>query len=240
MQLKVRTDSYCQPTNKNNDKNKSSPANRSTDFSYEDNDMVLIPAGYYLRGSAADDPDRDPYEPVFERVYVPAFYIDKYEYPGKTGVRAMDNVSWYEAKALCEKAGKRLCTGGEWEKACKGPSFSKYPYGNTYISGKCNDNARSRHPVIVGPITGSYKDCISGYGVHDMSGGVAEWTSEIKSASFNKGFPIARGGDMFALPDESRCANRDHFHYTMNYESLDTRSIGDGFRCCKNADDTNK
>ncbi len=201
-----------------------------------DGGMILIPEGVYLRGSRGTDGDRDRYEAEFERINIPAFLIDRFEYPNREGVEALDMVSWYEAAALCEKEGKRLCTGDEWEKACKGPDMFKYPYGNEYIPGRCNDDAWNRHPVKVGAVAGAYPDCVSGYGVFDMSGGLAEWTSEIKSTAFNKGLPIARGGGMYAGPAETRCANRDHFHYTMDYESLDTRSIGDGFRCCKDVE----
>ena len=201
-----------------------------------DGGMLLVPEGVYLRGSRITDADRDPYEAEFERVHVSAFHIDRFEYPNREGAEALDMVSWYEAASLCKKQGKRLCTGDEWEKACKGPDMLKYPYGNVYIPGRCNENALGRHPVIVGAVAGAFPGCVSGYGVADMNGSVAEWTSEIKSAAFNRGFPIARGGDMYSAPSESRCANRDHFHYTMNYESLDTRSIGDGFRCCKDAE----
>src|ERR1043166_7618279 len=39
--------------------------------------MVLVPAGKFLMGS--DDPDAEPDEHPLRKIFVPAFYIDKFE-----------------------------------------------------------------------------------------------------------------------------------------------------------------
>ncbi|MEM6733833.1 MAG: SUMF1/EgtB/PvdO family nonheme iron enzyme, partial [Myxococcota bacterium] len=47
-------------------------------------------------------------------------------------------VSWYQAKAACENAGKRLCTVEEWERACRGANLFVYPYGDSIDDHACN------------------------------------------------------------------------------------------------------
>ncbi len=46
-------------------------------------------------------------------------------------------VSWYEAKSLCERSGKRLCTEEEWTFACEGEEATPYPYGYVRSDTKC-------------------------------------------------------------------------------------------------------
>ena len=48
------------------------------------------------------------------------FCIDKYEYPNKAGEMPGVMKTWYEAKATCEKSGKRLCGDTEWTVAGEG------------------------------------------------------------------------------------------------------------------------
>jgi len=76
----------------------------------------------------------------------------------------------------------------EWEKSCKGPGGAKWPYGNGFDANTCNTeddigDSRSLSPA------GRFAKCRSGSGVADLSGNVAEWTSErmIKGGSFASG-----------------------------------------------------
>ncbi len=138
------------------------------------------------------------------------FCIDLYEYPGgKTIPRT--NIRFEEAGRLCSLRGERLCTEGEWERACRGKGGASYPYGATYDVSRCNTRGGEIEPA------GNFKDCRSGSGAYDMSGNVAEWVSA-------KGQPAQKGGSAQQGNPLARCS------YTV-------RGGGDGalftgFRCC--------
>jgi len=117
------------------------------------------------------------------------------------------------ARRVCENAGKRLCTPGEWTTACKGQNASKFPYGSSYQDGVCNV-FRASHPAVIlysdasknhldprlnlttdeaGPLlrkTGATPACRSDWGadaIYDMVGNLDEWVDEPHGA-FQGGF----------------------------------------------------
>ncbi len=187
-------------------------------------DMAYIPSGSFIMGSSPSDPLRDFSEKPDVRTYVRSFCIDKYEYPDQEGVIPQTNVSFYKAERLCRAEGKQLCSEDEWEKACKGPSSLKYPYGNVWNSAKCDTQNKDGTNRSIVP-SGTYRACVSGYGVYDMSGNVMEWTDNIFSPQDTTD-KVVKGGS-FTKPDwATRCAYR--------YNMLPTSTSNEvGFRCCK-------
>jgi len=163
--------------------------------------MVLVPAGPFLMGSDADDPDEAPQH----QVDLPAFEIDLFEVTnaqfaafvevtgyqtdaekgGEAGwhgfyAEGKDNhpvvkVSWNDAVAYCQWLGKRLPTEAEWEKAARGTDGRVYPWGNEWDASRLNSyqsGYRGTTPV------GSFAGGVSPYGVFDMAGNVWEWTAD--------------------------------------------------------------
>ena len=234
-------------------------------------DMILIPAGEFQMGSDTGERDEKP----VRTVYLDAFYIDKHEvtvgeykrFVEVTGHRPLPEsvgrtsptdehpvveVSWYDAMAYAKWADKRLPTEAEWEKAARGGLIAQaYPWGDAIDANSANYNKNTksgRHDERTTPV-GTYP--ANGYGLHDMSGNVAEWCLDtyhrkfyahaprnnpiagaenvqqaITNASANKKKRVARGGSWSFNAKSVRVANR-----LAEKPSLLSSDVG--FRCAK-------
>jgi hypothetical protein len=139
------------------------------------------------------------------------FCIDRYEYPNKKGEVPMSNITWYTAKKICEKAGKKLCADWEWEDACAGLNKWDYAYHNVYDEAKCNE-----HGTEVAK-SGDFPECqTKNYMLWDMVGNLQEWTA---------GGGVGAAGGTFKDKKSARCSKWDALSLTQKNEKT-------GFRCC--------
>jgi len=221
--------------------------------------MVFVPAGEFLMGS--DDADAEPDEQPLRRVFVPAFYIDKIEvtnrrykelmadhrYPPGEDDLPVTHVLKRDAEAFCRRAGRRLPTGAEWEKAARGTDGRIYPWGNEFMAGHANINRRmapgsTNSSLCDSPLAasrgkmrgGSFPKGRSPYGCEDMAGNVWEWVSDVwvdrdflgRPGSAARG--ILRGGAYSYSPKQARVSYQ-------GFEALETTCHDVGFRCAMDA-----
>jgi formylglycine-generating enzyme required for sulfatase activity len=166
-------------------------------------------------------------------------YANDTYFPGPT---LPVQVNWCAAWSYCAWAGKRLCgkIGGgatpiedighaavsQWYRACATKEELKYPYGNTFEAGVCNDGTRTPKGLSA---PGVYGGCVGGYpGIHDMSGNSGEWEDAVCENNVDGGADTDtctfRGGtwDDDNQTDHLSCDARGYFG----------RSDKIGFRCC--------
>ena len=166
------------------------------------------------------------------------FCMDRFEYPNLAGENPLVMKNWYEARALCTSAGKRLCNESEWTLACEGPERLAYPYGLVRDATACNIDKAPINPheadlrrvdkrdaeakrLWQGEPSGARDRCISGFGVQDMTGNVDEWVVNEKGKPHNSAL---KGGYWSWVRGRCRPITDGH--------AEDFRYYQIGFRCC--------
>lgn len=212
------------------------------------------------RRDASEKPQRTP-APAVERVvasgspqqvavdYGQPYWIDSFEASVDAGGKALSqhgvlpaSASWFEAKAACEAAGKRMCSTYEWVSACQDAaavdddssgSFAddyiegnQFPYADYYQPRWCRDTETDKRDAEGKVIkegrpgeTGANPRCVTGSGVFDLGGNVMEWVG------LDEDEAVLLGGD-FRSKDKTGCF-RPNPTWGPGH-----KNIRMGFRCC--------
>ena len=224
--------------------------------------MVYVPGGEFTMGRN----DGDDYERPAHKVVVNPFFMDTYEvtnqeyasfvfakhakppsswteagmYPSRLARYPVTGVTWNEAKAYAEYAGKRLPTEDEWEFAARGTDGRRYPWGNTWTDGSANVGAAGSVTPGNGYAgmenVGTYKNTPSPYGIYDLTGNAWEWTaSTLKAypggtlpAEANTNDKVIRGGSWASSPLQATTTFRRGWGAASEKDYSYT-----GFRCAK-------
>jgi len=260
-----------------NDKSQTTKLPISQQASQIPKDMVLIPAGDFIMGS--DDIDASGKseefgfnEPWFlnehpqRKVYLDAFYIDKYEATNgdyKTFLQAtgrysekevsdiikkfglgnekdpLRNVTWHDANSFCKAIGKRLPTEAEWEKAARGEKGLEFPWSNEWNPDYLNAGGEE---IDVMPV-GSYEKGKSPYGVYDMAGNVMEWVEDWYEAYPGAKYISPRYGKKRKVVRGGGWGGIGHyviphfFRMAYRYNYPADKAFNDiGFRCARDVD----
>ena len=229
--------------------------------------MAAIPAGefwmgrtFHLNVEQATIFERDRRDDMpAHKVYVDAFYMDKYEVTneeyvkfaeaaGKTKLwywpggkpakgeerQPVHDVTWEDANAYCKSADKRLPTEAEWERAARGGlDRQRFPWGNEQ-GGK---RAHVGYPWGAAAV-GSFPP--NAYGLYDMAGNVWEWTNDWYERDYYTVTPYQNPQGVPAglykvirgggWTDGGGQVIMNHFR---NYADPETRTPIIGFRCAK-------
>jgi serine/threonine-protein kinase len=157
--------------------------------------MLSIPGGTFQMGRDGGD----EYESPAHRVTVGPFYLDAHEvtneqyakfvaatgqppppvwvngaYDASAARLPVTGVTWLDAHAYAQWAGKRLPTEEEWEFAARGTDGRLYPWGNTWQPNAANAASDTAEKMVA---VGSYPNGASPFGALDMVGNAWEWTS---------------------------------------------------------------
>jgi iron(II)-dependent oxidoreductase len=128
------------------------------------------------------------YKPDDTTNYLRHWHGDKYT--RGTEKNPVVYISYEDAVAYADWAGKRLPTELEWQYAAQGTDGRTWPWGNDFIEGLCNDGTMGIMPVDAWP------DGCNQSGICDITGNVWQLTNDLYSNGSNR-FVIIRGGSYY-------------------------------------------
>ena len=156
----------------------------------------------------------------------------------RPGVLPWTGITYPEAEAACQAAGKRLCTEAEWQRACATAAAPACNWSfatacTTASTATCNTQEYDGDAGTAGDqdralATGSLPACYARWSdtarIYDLSGNVKEWTKR-RAAGQN---PV-RGGAFDTVLEGASCS----FGFAVFDDTF--RFGNTGFRCCADA-----
>jgi formylglycine-generating enzyme required for sulfatase activity len=222
--------------------------------------MVFVPAGQFIMGSDASDPEADPDEKPQHTLQLDAYWIDRTEVTNAMYRRCVEaggctapmhsshysitkyadhpigGVTWFQAGEYCIWAGRRLPTEAEWEKAARGTDGRLYPWGNDAPDDKLLNFAGNMGDTSA---VGSYPVGASPYGALDMAGNVWEWVADGYDANYYAHSPTTNppGGNSAnqrVVRGGEWGADARAVRSANRFWAFPGRNDTDGFRCATN------
>jgi formylglycine-generating enzyme required for sulfatase activity/class 3 adenylate cyclase len=218
-------------------------------------ELLEIPGGSFTMGSNDDPTEKPPH-----RVSVGAFALGRFAVtngewrrcvaaqvcryqPSGSDDLPVHNVSWTDAQqyvtwlSLLTGQKYRLPTEAEWEYAARATTSTRYWWGNQIVVDManckgCGEPYDTAEPVKVG----NYEP--NPYGVYDMAGGVAQWTSDCWHKDY-QGAPkdastwdsancrerVLRGGSWMNAADSLRTSSRAYYDANVRYPAHGFRVV---------------
>ena len=226
--------------------------------------MAWVPAGDFRMGGSLDDGAANYDEHPARSVAVDGFWMDTTEVTNAEYLRCVDAgacspphrrlefddpdnsdhpvvwVTWFQAANYSRWARKRLPSEAEWERAARGDTEDRYPWGHQFQPWKVNGVGSEGGDPFPGlaPVA-SYPP--GAWGVYDLLGNAAEWVADVYHRNYWGAPPdsrpwnqvtgewvepkrVVRGGSFSGTPNTLRVSNRGS-------RAPHTSSRNVGFRC---------
>ena len=139
-------------------------------------------------------------------------------------------ISWYQAVAVCQNAGKYLCSSDEWIDACDGTYGSggwRFPFGDTWEEGRCRARLGGEEQVYEAAMpTGSATGCRSDWGTYDQIGNLWEWTDPMELDSAGLPTTHKRGASFYSGGGNIECGSSAVTNHPPEFGGVI------GTRCC--------